>query len=232
MERPRTRETVGTVGTVRMSTLVHCRLGHIPLPPCTNILLPFMHPPDLMYDKVKTSGASLTRSKVEELLLNQRTLIEIHLRTVKLEIMQHVTDEFVKVRDFISTLVPPAPSRSTPPTAQAANEPTVLGTSLHDGNGGETDPVSECAEPQGGAGMDSEPTLNGDDDDVASSGLEKCEDERVASPTGVAEVDGGCDMDSKAEKNSHDDEVPSGGSGNSPDKPIASASGVAVVDGK
>ncbi|CAA3019901.1 Hypothetical predicted protein [Olea europaea subsp. europaea] len=47
MERPRTR------GTVRMSTLVHRRLGHIPLPPCTDVLLPFIHPPDLMYDKVK-----------------------------------------------------------------------------------------------------------------------------------------------------------------------------------
>ncbi|CAA2977760.1 Hypothetical predicted protein [Olea europaea subsp. europaea] len=50
MERPRTR---GTVGTVRMTTLVHRRLGHIPLPPCTDVLLPFMHPPHLMYDKVK-----------------------------------------------------------------------------------------------------------------------------------------------------------------------------------
>ncbi|CAA2992939.1 Hypothetical predicted protein [Olea europaea subsp. europaea] len=96
----------------------------------------------------QTSGASLTRDEVEELLLDQRTLIKIRLRTVKLEIVQHVTDEFVKVKDFISTLVPPAPSRSTPPTAQAANEPTVLATSVHDGNGGETDPVPECAEPQ------------------------------------------------------------------------------------
>ncbi|CAA3032784.1 presenilin At2g29900, partial [Olea europaea subsp. europaea] len=72
--------------------------------------------------------------------------------------------------------------------------------SLHDGNGGETDPVSKCAEPQVhgrgfsplpvdhdedmdkemqernntcGAGMVSEPALNGDDDDVASSGSGK-----------------------------------------------------------
>ncbi|CAA2998623.1 Hypothetical predicted protein [Olea europaea subsp. europaea] len=54
----------------------------------------------------QTSGASLMRAEVEELLLNQRTLIKIRLCTIKLEIMQHVTDEFVKVRDFISTLVP------------------------------------------------------------------------------------------------------------------------------
>ncbi|CAA3001105.1 Molybdate-anion transporter [Olea europaea subsp. europaea] len=141
----------------------------------------------------------------------------------------------------MSTLVPPAPSRSTLPTAQAANEPTVFGTSLHDGNGGETDPVSKCAEPQvhgrgfsplpvdhdedmdkemqernSRAGMVSEPALNGDDDDVASSGSGKR----------------GCGMDSEPEKNSHDDEVPSSGSGNRLDKPIASASGVAEVDGK
>ncbi|CAA3014145.1 Hypothetical predicted protein [Olea europaea subsp. europaea] len=50
MERPRTR---GTVGTVRTTTLVHRRLGHISLPPCTDVLLSFMHPPHLMYDKVK-----------------------------------------------------------------------------------------------------------------------------------------------------------------------------------
>ncbi|CAA3000433.1 Hypothetical predicted protein [Olea europaea subsp. europaea] len=153
-----------------------------------------------------------------------------------------------EVRDFISTLVPPAPSRSTPPTAQAANEPTVS-----DGNGGETDPVPKCAEPQvhgrgfsplpvdhdedmdkkmqewnGDAGMESEPALNDNDDDVASGGSGKREDERVASPTGVAEANGkyttveyfyftaysGCGMDTEPEKNSHDDEVPSSGLGN------------------
>ncbi|CAA2997485.1 Hypothetical predicted protein [Olea europaea subsp. europaea] len=166
-----------------------------------------IHAPSRSYVRQgQTSGASLTRVEVEELLLDQRTLIEIRLRTIKLEIMQHVIDEFVKVRDFISTLVPPAPSRSTPPMAQAANEPTVL-----DGNGGETDPVPECAEPQVhgrgfsllpvdhdedmdkkmqeqncGAGMESEPALNGDKDDVAFGGLGKREDERVAFPTGVA----------------------------------------------
>ncbi|CAA3027996.1 Hypothetical predicted protein [Olea europaea subsp. europaea] len=195
----------------------------------------------------QTSGVSLTRVEVEELLLDQRTLSEIHLRTVKLEIMQHVIDKFVKVKDLISTLVPPAPSRSTPSTAQAVNKPTVL-----DGNGGETDPIPKVTESQvhgrgfsplsvnhdedmdkemqernGGAGMESEPALNGDNDDVACGGSGKREDERVASLTGVAEAD-----DFEPEKNSHDDEVPSGSSGNRLDKPIASASGVAEVDGK
>ncbi|CAA3015062.1 Hypothetical predicted protein [Olea europaea subsp. europaea] len=201
----------------------------------------------------QTSGASLTRDEVKKLLLDQRTLIEIRLRTVKLEIMQHVTDEFVKVRDFISTLVPPAPSRSTPPTAQAAKEPTVLATSVHDANG----PISECAEPQvygrgfspfsvdhdedmdkemqepnGGDGMESELALNSDDGDVASGGSGKREDDGVASPIGVAEADGGRGMDSEPEKNSQDDEVSSDGSGNLLDKGVESASGVAEVDGK
>ncbi|CAA3010372.1 Hypothetical predicted protein [Olea europaea subsp. europaea] len=170
----------------------------------------------------QTSGASLTRDEVDELLLDQRTLIEICLCTVKLEIMQHVTDEFVKVRDFISTLVPPAPSRSTPPTAQAANEPIVLATSMHDGNGGDTDPVPECEELQGGAGMESEPALNGDDGDVASGGSGKREDDGVASPTGVVKADGGHSMDFEPENNSHDDEVSSGGSGNLLDKLLRS----------
>ncbi|CAA2953591.1 Hypothetical predicted protein [Olea europaea subsp. europaea] len=152
---------------------------------------------------------------------------------------------------------PPSLSRSTPPTAQAANEPTVLGSLLHDGNGGEINPVPECAEPQvhgrgfsplsvdhdedmdketqernGGAGMESELAMIGDDDEVASGGSGKREDDRVAFPTGVAEAKGGCGMDSEPEKNSDDDEVPSDGSGNCQDKPIASASGVAEVDGK
>ncbi|CAA2964988.1 39S ribosomal protein L41-A, mitochondrial [Olea europaea subsp. europaea] len=216
------------------------------------------HAPSTSYVRQgQTFGASLTRAEVEELLLDQRTLIEIHLCTIKLEIIQHVIDEFVKVRDFISTLVPPSLSRSTPPMAQAANEPTVLGSLLHDRNGGEIDPVPKCVEPQvhgrgisrllvdqdedmdkemqernGGAGMEFEPPMNSDDDEVASDGSGKREDDRVASPTGVVEAKGGCGMDFESENNSDDDEVPSGGSGNRQDKPIAYTSGVAEVDGK
>ncbi|CAA2967557.1 Hypothetical predicted protein [Olea europaea subsp. europaea] len=226
-------------------------------PPMHRLTSPIHEPSTSHIRQGQTSGASLTRDEVEELLLDQRTLIEIRLRTVKLEIMQHVTDEFVKVRDFISTLILPAPSRSTPPTAQAAKGPTVLATSMHDGNGGDTDPVPECADPQvhgrgfsplpvdhdedmdnemqernGGDGMESEPALNGDDDDVAFDGSGKREDDGVASPTGIAKVDGGRGMDFEPEKNSQDDEVSSGGSGNLLDKGVVSASGVAEVDGK
>ncbi|CAA3016349.1 Hypothetical predicted protein [Olea europaea subsp. europaea] len=198
------------------------------------------HAPSISYVRQgQTSGPSLTRAEVEELLLDQRTLIEIRLRTIKLEIMQHVTDEFVKGRDFISTLVPPSLSRNTPPTAQAVKEPTVLGSLLHDRNKGETNPVPECAEPQvhgrgfsplpvdhdedmdkemqernSGAGMESELVMIDDDDEVAFGGSGKREDDHVASSTGVAEAEGGCGMDFEPEKNGDDDEVPSDGSGN------------------
>lgn len=43
---------------------------------------------------VGTSGASLTRGKVDELLLDQRIFIEMRHRIVKLEIVQHVTSKF------------------------------------------------------------------------------------------------------------------------------------------
>ncbi|CAA2971048.1 Hypothetical predicted protein [Olea europaea subsp. europaea] len=168
-----------------------------------------IHAPSTSYVRLgQTSGASLTRDEV---------------------------------RDFISTVVPPAPSISTPPTAQAAKEPTVLATSVHVHGRGfsllsvdhDEDMDKEMQERNGGAGMEFEPTLNGDDnDDVASGGSGKREDDGIASPTSVAEADGRRDMDFEPEKNSHDDEVPSGVSGNRLDKPIASASGVAEVDGK
>ncbi|CAA3012833.1 Hypothetical predicted protein [Olea europaea subsp. europaea] len=116
-----------------------------------------------------------------------------------------------------------------------------------DENGGKTDPVPKCVEPQvhgrgfstlpvdhdedmdkemqernDGAGMEFEPTMNDDDDEVASHGSGKREDDRVASPTGVAEAEG------KWMRH----EFRTSGSGNRQDKPIASASGVAEVDGK
>ncbi|CAA2998700.1 Hypothetical predicted protein [Olea europaea subsp. europaea] len=119
------------------------------------------------------AGASLTRAKVEEMLLAQRTLIGIPLHTVKLEIIQHVTNEFVRLREFISTLVPPSGSATTVPTAEAKNEPIDIGSLLH-----------------GGCGMYFEPRMNDDDDEVASSGWGNREDKPVASTSGVAEVDG------------------------------------------
>ncbi|CAA3029310.1 Hypothetical predicted protein [Olea europaea subsp. europaea] len=160
-----------------------------------------------------TAGASLTRTKVEEMLLDQRTLIKILLHTVKFEIIQHVTNEFVRLREFISTLVPSSSSTTTAPTVDTENEPRVVGSLPHDGNGDETDLDPECAKSQvhardfdplsddhdkdmgietqednGGCGMDLEPRMNGDGDVVAFDGLENRDDEPVASASGVAEA--------------------------------------------
>ncbi|CAA2996256.1 Hypothetical predicted protein [Olea europaea subsp. europaea] len=51
-----------------------------------------------------TAGSSLTTDDVQGMLLDQRILFEMWLRTVKLEIMQHVSDEFKKLKDFISSI--------------------------------------------------------------------------------------------------------------------------------
>ncbi|CAA3006159.1 Hypothetical predicted protein [Olea europaea subsp. europaea] len=163
-----------------------------------------------------TAGASLTRTEVEEMLLDQRTLIEIRFRTVKLEIIQHVTNEFVRLREFISTLVPLSGSRTTVPTAEAENESRVVGILPHDRNGDETDPDPECAEPQVHP-RDFDLLLNNHDEDM---GIEK------------QEGNGGCGMNLEPRMNGDYDAVASGGPGNRDDEPVASDSGVAEVDGK
>ncbi|CAA2938764.1 Hypothetical predicted protein [Olea europaea subsp. europaea] len=165
-----------------------------------------------------TVRASLTRARVEEMLLDQRTLIEIRLRTVKLEIIQHVTNEFVRLREFISTLVPPSGSTTTAPTTKAENEPRVVSSLPHDldENGDETDPDSECAEPQVHA-RDFDPLSDDHEEDM---GIE------------MQEGNGGCNMDLEPRMNGDDDAVAFGGPRNRDDEPIVSASGVVEVDGK
>ncbi|CAA2966692.1 Hypothetical predicted protein [Olea europaea subsp. europaea] len=70
-------------------------------------------------------GATLTREDVEGMLYDQHILFEIRLRTVKLEIMQHLIEEFTRLRDFISTLVPPSSGTSTSAAAPIVNEPNL-----------------------------------------------------------------------------------------------------------
>ncbi|CAA2963256.1 Hypothetical predicted protein [Olea europaea subsp. europaea] len=70
-------------------------------------------------------GPIVTRMDVEGMLLDQHIFIEMRLRTVKLEIIQHVTNEFARLRDFISTLVPPSGGTSTSATAHIVNEPNI-----------------------------------------------------------------------------------------------------------
>ncbi|CAA2959435.1 Hypothetical predicted protein [Olea europaea subsp. europaea] len=70
-------------------------------------------------------GVTLMREDVEGMLYDQCILFEMRLRTVKLEIMQHVTEEFARLRDFISTLVPPSSGTSTSAAAPVVNEPNL-----------------------------------------------------------------------------------------------------------
>lgn len=66
------------------------------------------------------SEATIPKSDVEGMLLDQRILLEMRMWTQALEIMHHVTTEFGRLRYFISTLV--APPVSTPANAHI-NDP-------------------------------------------------------------------------------------------------------------
>ncbi|CAA2980798.1 Hypothetical predicted protein, partial [Olea europaea subsp. europaea] len=68
---------------------------------------------------------TVTREDVEGMLLDQRILIEMRLQTVKLEIVQHVIEEFARLRDFISTLVPPSGGTSISAAAPVVNEQNI-----------------------------------------------------------------------------------------------------------
>ncbi|CAA3024704.1 60S ribosomal L21-1 [Olea europaea subsp. europaea] len=68
------------------------------------------------------------------MLLDQRILFEMRLRTVKFEIMQHVTEEFARLRDIISTLVPPSGGTSTSTVASVVNEANIW-DDPHEGEG-------------------------------------------------------------------------------------------------
>ncbi|CAA3013033.1 Hypothetical predicted protein [Olea europaea subsp. europaea] len=83
-----------------------------------------MQAPSTSYARPTTTvGSSLTIDDVQDMLLDQRILIEMRLRTVKLEIMQHVSDEFKKLKDFISTVVPASCSKCTARAANVDPEP-------------------------------------------------------------------------------------------------------------
>ncbi|CAA2982850.1 Hypothetical predicted protein [Olea europaea subsp. europaea] len=57
---------------------------------------------------VGISGSSLARGEVEELLLDQRILLEMGLQTVKIEIERHATSECKKLWEFLAILMAPA----------------------------------------------------------------------------------------------------------------------------
>ncbi|CAA2995579.1 Hypothetical predicted protein [Olea europaea subsp. europaea] len=65
-------------------------------PPAIHVSSP-VRGPTMETRPVGTSGSGLTKEEVEELLFDQRILFEMRLRTVKLEIKQHVTSECKKL---------------------------------------------------------------------------------------------------------------------------------------
>ncbi|CAA3005806.1 Hypothetical predicted protein [Olea europaea subsp. europaea] len=90
---------------------------------------------------VQTSASSLTKGEVEELLLDQRILFEMRLRTVKLEIEQHVTFECTRLREFIAAQVTPHPPITAPRSTGAIFEPDRSGCSPQDVHGRGIDPL-------------------------------------------------------------------------------------------
>ncbi|CAA2975958.1 Hypothetical predicted protein [Olea europaea subsp. europaea] len=82
---------------------------------------------------------TLTREDVDGMLYDQRILFEMRLWTMILEIMQHVTEEFARLRDFISTLVPPSSGTSTSAVAPVVNEPNLWDDPHEDVHGGDID---------------------------------------------------------------------------------------------
>ncbi|CAA3005419.1 Hypothetical predicted protein [Olea europaea subsp. europaea] len=89
---------------------------------------------------VRTSTSSLTKGEVKELLLDQRILFEMRLRTVKLEIEQHVTFECIRLCEFIAAQVAPHPPTTAPHSTSAIFEPGPSGCSPQDVHGRGTDP--------------------------------------------------------------------------------------------
>ncbi|CAA2968509.1 Hypothetical predicted protein [Olea europaea subsp. europaea] len=89
---------------------------------------------------VGTSAPGLTRGDVEELLLDQRILFEMRLRTVKLEIQQHVTSECTSLREFLAALVARAGLTTAEPTTRVETEAGISSSLPEDIYGGPAEP--------------------------------------------------------------------------------------------
>ncbi|CAA3000533.1 Hypothetical predicted protein [Olea europaea subsp. europaea] len=94
---------------------------------------------------------------------------------MKLEIMQHVTEEFTGLRDFISTLVSPSSGTSTSAVALVVNEPNLWDDLHEDGEGGDEQSPEDDNRTEEGDMQDMNdpgetvPTLPSDDNEEGSS---------------------------------------------------------------
>ncbi|CAA2964368.1 Hypothetical predicted protein [Olea europaea subsp. europaea] len=115
-------------------------------------------------------GPTLMRKDVEGMLYDQRILFEMRLRTVKFEIMQHLIEVFARLRDFISTLVPPSSGTSTSAATPVVNEPNLRDDPYKEGQGSDVrsphdnDRADEAEMQEGNAGEGNDKWSPHDDD--------------------------------------------------------------------
>ncbi|CAA3000337.1 Hypothetical predicted protein [Olea europaea subsp. europaea] len=142
-----------------------------------------------------------------DMLLDQRILFEMWLCTVKLEIMQHVSDEFKKLKDFISTIVPASGSTTTACATDVDPEPRLSDYEGFAGHHPSPDGIDEDMgiDKQEGDGMcineeHMEPCLDEQDMPLPSgteslqdiAHIQPCpEDHPVPEPSTIEEVQGG-----------------------------------------
>lgn len=79
--------------------------------------------PSISRQRGVQTGNGLTRSDIKDMLLDQRVLFEMLPRTVKLEIVQHVTAECNRLQEFISTVVSPHISTTSAAPHDVQNDP-------------------------------------------------------------------------------------------------------------
>ncbi|CAA2957642.1 Hypothetical predicted protein [Olea europaea subsp. europaea] len=107
----------------------------------------------------------------------------MQLRTVKLKIMQHLSDEFKKLKDFISTIVPASGSTTIACATDVDLEPRQSDYGCFAGHHPSPDGIDEDM------GIDRQ---EGDDMCINEEHMEPCLDEQdMPLPTGTESLQGG-----------------------------------------
>ncbi|CAA2982981.1 Hypothetical predicted protein [Olea europaea subsp. europaea] len=91
----------------------------------------------------RISAQGLIREDVEELLLDKRILFEMRLRTMKLEIQQHVSSKYTSLQEFLGTLVAQASSTIAVAVTSVETEVSVSGSLPEDVYGRPAEPFSD-----------------------------------------------------------------------------------------
>ncbi|CAA2972788.1 Hypothetical predicted protein [Olea europaea subsp. europaea] len=113
----------------------------------------------------------------------------MQLRTMKLEIIQHVSDELKKLKDFISTVIPTSGSTTT---ARAANVDLEPRQSDYRGFADYAGHHTSCDDPDKDMGIDRQA---GDDMCITEEHMEPCPDEQdMPLPTGIESLQDTADI--------------------------------------